>query len=226
MRSLAARGEIPADLDVTAQLRAAVDMIRHARDHRIPVDEWIAQRLDQQELFGGNSVDVETEAFLRLFFRDDTFRRHRSADKIAWALKDYARQAGDVAPGPNLFGDTPDGEARLILDGLNRKFAGDERFPAEADLLDLAPKPTEPARIDLRPDAGDGGGGGVQRGPGEGPAGGVAEGGRPDPTTLIDPELKALADEVLADAPSLAPRDDPAVIAEAIRAAAFCLREG
>jgi hypothetical protein len=227
MRSLAARGEIPADLDVTAQLRAAVDMIRHARDHRIPVDEWIAQRLDQQELFGGNSVDVETEAFLRLFFRDDTFRRHRSADKIAWALKDYARQAGDVAPGPNLFGDTPDGEARLILDGLNRKFAGDERFPAEADLLDLAPKERpEPAGVDLRPDAGGGGGEGVQRGRGEGAAGGVGEGGRPDPTTLIDPELKALADEVLADAPSLAPRDDPAVIAEAIRAAAFCLREG
>lgn len=232
LRSLAARGEIPAELDVTAQLRAAVDLIRHARDKKIPVDEWIAQRLDQRELFGGGvTVDAETEAFLRLFFRDGTFKRHRSADNIAWALKDYARQAGDVAPGPNLFGDTPDGEARLILDGLNRKFAGDEPFPGQGDLLTSAPDgakggPQEPARIDLRPDAGGGGGEGVQPPGGQGAAGGVAEAPRPAPLDLIDPELKALAEQDLADAPALAPRDDPAVIAEAIRAAAFCLREG
>jgi hypothetical protein len=49
MRELAAAGKIPVELDVTEHLRAAVDLIRHARDNRIPVDEWIAQRLDQSE---------------------------------------------------------------------------------------------------------------------------------------------------------------------------------
>lgn len=200
MRAAAARGEIPAELDVTQQLRAAVDMIRHARDNKIPVDEWIAQRLDQRELFGGGvTVDAETEAFLRMFFRDGSFKRHRSSDKIAWALKDYARQASDVAPGPNLFGDTPDGEARLILDGLARKFAGEDAFPGPSDLLDLAPQQSEPARIDLRPDGGDGGGKGVQPGGGEGAAGGVADNGpagQPDAAQAsrrLDAASKAVA---------------------------------
>lgn len=234
MRGAAARGEIPPELDVTPQLRAAVDMIRHARDNKIPVDEWIANRLDQVDMFGGAGLDAETEAFVRLFFRDGTFKRHRSADKIAWALRDYARQASDVTPGPNLFGDTPDGEARLILEGLARKFAGDEQFPQQGDLEGLAPeRASGPAGLDLRADGGDGGGTGVQRDGGEG-AQGVADPParppRPDPLDLIDPELRALAETELADAdlPAPAPgtREDPATVAEALRAAAFCLKEG
>jgi hypothetical protein len=242
MRGAANRGEIPTELDVTPQLRAAVDMIRHARDNKIPVDEWIANRLDQVDMFGGAGLDAETEAFVRLFFRDGTFKRHRGADKIAWALKDYARQASDVAPGPNLFGDTPDGEARLILEGLARKFAGDEQFPQQGDLEGLAPERTPqgtpqgtsgPAGLDLRADGGDGGGTGVQRDGGEG-AQGVADpparAPRPDPLDLIDPELRALAERELQDAdlpaPAAGTRDDPATLAEALRAAAFCLKEG
>jgi hypothetical protein len=234
MRGAAARGEIPAELDVTPQLRAAVDMIRHARDNKIPVDAWIANRLDQVDMFGGAGLDAETEAFVRLFFRDGTFKRHRSADKIAWALRDYARQASDVTPGPNLFGDTPDGEARLILEGLARKFAGDEQFPQQGDLEGLAPeRASGPAGLDLRADGGDGGGTGVQRDGGEG-AQGVADppapAPRPDPLDLIDPELRALAERELQDAdlpaPAAGTRDDPATLAEALRAAAFCLKEG
>lgn len=42
----------------------------------------------------------------------------------------------------------------------------------------------------------------------------------------VDEDLKRLAAEDLADAGPPRPEQDPTTIAEAIRAAAFCLREG
>lgn len=230
MRSLAQRGEIPAELDLTPQLQAAVALIRHARDNRIPVHEFLADRLGQGALFAGHAVDAETEAFLRLMFRDAEFRRPRSGANVGWALKDYARQASEVTPGPNLFGETPDGDATLILQALAQKFARDEPFPEPADLLFDAPgRPAEPPVVDLRPDAGRGPGdgglrqGGVEDPQGPGPRPGV---GKTDPLGLIDPELKQLAETDLDGETPTNPKEDPSVIAEAIRAAAFCLREG
>lgn len=235
LRSLAARGEIPAELDLTRQLRAAVDMIRHARDNRIPVDEWIAEQLGQVDMFSGAAVEPETEAFLRLIFRDESFKRQRGADSIGWALKDYARQASETTPGANLFGETADGDGKIILQGLAERFTRDEPFPAAGDLDGIAPEDLPgTVGLDLRPDASPGPGAEVQPAGGEGAA---RPGGAPgpgdvatpkrDPLEFVDPELKALAETELADeAGKINPKDDPAVIAEAIRAAAFCLSEG
>jgi hypothetical protein len=104
-----------------------------------------------------------------------------------------------VQPGANLFGDTPDGEAKLILDGLAQRFARDDAFPAEADLLDLAPaEPAGAAGVDLRADAGGGDGKGVQPSGGGRPAEGVAPPTAPakgDLWQLSQEELTALRDE-------------------------------
>ncbi len=83
-----------------------------------------------------------------------------------------------MKPGPNLFGETPDGDARLILDGLTQRFQRDEAFPSEADLADLAdlPKSPDPARLDVLTPAGGGGGPDVQPG-GVGQADSHSQGG-------------------------------------------------
>lgn len=181
MRAAAARGDIPPALDLTANLRAAVDLVRYARDNKIPVDELILSRLGQTEMFGGEAISPETEALLRMFFRDEAFRRHRSADKIAWALKDYARQALEVRPGPNLFGETPDGEGQLILKALADRFRKDEPFPEAADLADLADRQAAGAAGEgVRPDAG-GRGGSLLQPEGGGETGSPGQGGRGGP---------------------------------------------
>lgn len=235
MRSAAARGEIPAELDLTASLRSAVDLIRWAREEGKPVHEVILDRLGQSELFGGTAISDESEAFLRLFFRDEGFRRQRSADKIAFALKDYARQAAETVPGPNLFGETADGAtARQILATLSDRFARDADGvePAGLDLQPAGGVAERPEPVVLRPQ--DRGGAGSEGG---GQAAGAGEGiepapGRPDPIAR-DPELAALAadTEGLAalhgvELPDFPKSQKPETLAEATRAAAFCLIEG
>jgi hypothetical protein len=245
MRALVSRGEVPAELDLTGALKAAVALVRHARDSKIPLGELIAERLGQGEMFGGEALSPEVEAFLRLMFRDEGFKRQRASDKIAWALKDYARQASETKPGPNLFGETPDGDAKLILQGLARRFQGDEAFPEQGDLEALEHRPGErdgpaaaDARLDLRPDAGGGGGPDLQQ-PGVGEAGGDRGGGagghQPAGTAgpladalAADPELKAALEDTEALAGELGvtfedKTTDPATVAEAVRAAAVCL---
>ncbi|HYE45165.1 MAG TPA: hypothetical protein VEA44_05265, partial [Caulobacter sp.] len=181
MRAAIARGQAAAELDLTANLRAAVDLVRHARHSRVPLGQLVADRLGQVEMFGGEAIAPETEAFLRLFFRDEAFKRGRAAARVAAALDDYSRRAGEIAPGPDLFGETPDAAAKRILEDLGVRLAA-EPDDAAGDLLDRlrddppdAPRPApEPVVLDLRPSRGDG-----ERPGGEGArpeGGGAAEG--------------------------------------------------
>ena len=199
MKGAIARGLAPAELDVTPNIRSAVDLVRHARENRRPLGELIAQRIDQIEMFGGESISPETEAFLRLFFRDEDFKRPRSAAKIAAALDDYSRRAAEIAPGPDLFGETPDGAARRILADLRNQLdaAGDD---AGGDLLerlraDDAPAPTpEPVVVGVRGDSGDGlrpqGGEGAGGESGRVEALVLPEKGRRAPAARLSPELQ------------------------------------
>lgn len=219
-RAAVARGEVPAELDVTEALRSAVDLVRYARDEKIAVGQLIAERLDQLEMFGGDAISPETEAFLRLFFRDEGFTRPLGADKLTTALEDYARQALKVQPGPNLFGDVAgEDTARQILSNVADRFrrgdAGDLDLRPPGRAAEPEGDAARPVVIDLREPGrdGDGRGRGVspdgEQGAGEpgaepgadaGDAG--AAGPEPEPQratgdALIaaDPELRALAED-------------------------------
>lgn len=193
LRAAVARGDTPAELDLTGALRAAVDLVRWARDARRPVGEVIAERLGQTEMFGGEAIGAETEAFLRLFYRDEAFRRPRAADSIAAALKDYSRQAQAVTPGPDLFGGTPDAAtARDILDTLAGRYAASAEAgaaePAGFDFRAAGDDVERPRPEGLRPEGGGGPGG--QGGKPEA----RVEGGEPHTVTLYRGEKGAAAE--------------------------------
>ncbi|WP_312145266.1 hypothetical protein [Brevundimonas sp.] len=241
------RAEAPRAMDVTPNLTGAVGLIREARAGRMTVAELLDARLGQIDLFGGEAISPETEAMVRLMFRDAALTKPRGSERIAEALKDYARGAAATPDGPDLFGDVPDG--RAFLDTLITRYAGAEgegvsglAYAGGSEPL-WSPREVEAdgaAVLDLRPAEPDGDG---PRGGGDGPE----DGGRParsggqaeerlTPQARVaaliaaDPELKAL----MADTDALARasgvdiepptgRDDPSTVAEAVRAAAFCL---
>lgn len=266
MRAAVDGGMAPPDLDLTANLRAAVDLVRFARDSGKDLAEIVAVRGGMADMFTGETLSPETEAFLHLLFRANkdgspNFKQQRGGPRIAEGLIAYARRAEAHQPGGDLFGAPDHGPAATIL----------------ADVLDWIAKQTDEQSGDLLarlqrdgdaaadaaggPPREAGAAGGDVRGPGvlverpggsEGrPAGGggaagagdAAQGAGPEgvapqrpkgAAALIaaDPELKALAadtDALIAaeglDVPT--PKNgDPDALAEAIRAAAFCIVEG
>jgi hypothetical protein len=250
-RDAVARGETPVALDVTEALRAAVDLVRAGREAG-GAARFILERLEQSEMFAGSEVSPETEAFLRLFFRDDGFRAPRASGKVAEALTDYADRARAFTPGPDLFGDAPDeNTARALLAGLRSRFAdvaggGDGGF----DFDDIRP-PGRTERDGDEPaggavgeagaplvdaggsgEAGDGGQRDEPQPGGDGPGEPGAEpGGEPSAASLLghDPEIAALA----ADTARLAAEngvtvdtpenENPATVAQAVRAIQVCL---
>jgi hypothetical protein len=240
MRAAAARGDIPAALDITDALRSAMDLVRHAKAEGIGLDQLLAERLGQRELFGGEAIGPTTEALLRLMYRDEAFKKPLAAAKLASALKDYARQALGVKPGPDLFGAVADeNTSRQILAGVAARFARGDAGPLDVRPPGRAaePRAARDPVIDLREPGGerDGGGRGLspQNGGGAEGAGGGG-GGEPgrqtgDSIIAADPELKALSEDTAAfaaahgvDEPA-EDRDNPNTIAEAVRAAAVCM---
>jgi len=234
------RAEAPAGLDITENLTGAVALVREARASRMSVGELFRDRLGQTDMFGGEAISPETEALIRLMFRDEAMTKPRAADRIAEALKDYARGAAATPAGPDLFGVQPDG--RAFLETLRNRYALAEgegqRGLAYAGGTEPAwtTREAEPAGLDLRPaePVVERPGGASERQGDRAPAADV--GGRLTPEARLaaliadDPELKALlADtEALAqangiDMPTFDKSTEPSTVAEAIRAAAFCL---
>lgn len=246
------RAEAPAELDVTPALTSAVALMREARASRISMGELLETRLGQLGLFGGEAISPETEAMIRLMFRDEALTKPRGAARIAEALRDYARGAAATPAGPDLFGATPDGKA--FLDTLIQRYGGAEgegriglAYAGGDEPLwstrELSGPTDQPLGLDLRqpePD-GDGAGGTGQQpdgGRGAEPTGRANEGqsARLTPEARLaafidaDPELKALVEDTEALATEAGVRvepstgaGDPSTVAEAIRAAAVCL---
>lgn len=240
------RAEAPKGLDLTANLTAAVETVREARARRISVGEWLDGRLGQGGLFGGEAISPETEAFVRLMFRDPGLTKPRGAERLAEALRDYARSAAETPAGPDLFGETPDG--RAFLETLRARYdlaEGEGRSGlawAGGDEPAWTTRETEAAVLDLRPAGrvGDGPGrGGERPGDGDGAGGsGEPDGARARLTAQArveafivgEPELRALVEDTEAlarqagiEPPPFEKSTEPSTVAEAIRAAAFCL---
>ena len=134
MRAEAARGEIPATLDITPDLRAAVRLVREARRKSVPVTDLLRQG---DMISGGHSA--ETQGVLRLMFRDDKMTRPASRPRVEGALRFYAEQARKAQPGPGLFGTKAVDPTELL------HFA---RQQAEGGLLDVLPAAAESRSIE------------------------------------------------------------------------------
>ena len=153
------RAEAPAEMDLTPALTSAVALMREARSARMSLGELLETRLGQMGLFGGEAITPETEALIRLMYRDEALTKPRGSERIADALRTYARGAAETPAGPDLFGATPDGKA--FLDTLIQKYAGaegegrtglayaggDEPLWSTRELSGAA---AEPAGLDLR----------------------------------------------------------------------------
>jgi soluble lytic murein transglycosylase-like protein len=100
MRDETQRGAIPANLDITQQLGESVKALAQAHELDRPV-----------------AVSPETQAVLRLFYRDEDMRQPASRQVVSGRLQAYADQARRQVFGPDLSGElapTPEGILRSI----------------------------------------------------------------------------------------------------------------
>jgi hypothetical protein len=109
MRAAAARGEISPDLDITAALGEAVQLVERARRE----GKSVAELLAQADAFAAPPGPA-TMALLRLMHRDEAMNRALGREPLAELLGRYGDQALQVQPGPDLFGTPPAGAADLL----------------------------------------------------------------------------------------------------------------
>lgn len=177
MRADMARGLTPPEVDITGNIKAAVGLIRHAREQRMALPKLLTERQAQTEAFG-SGLSPETETLLRLFYDNKAMTSPRDPALVAEFLNQYARQAQAKTPGPDLFGETHDGAARQILENLGQQLARQDGTFGDV----LARLRVEQARPDggavaagdagaVLFDTGGQGGVGGRRGPGAGPEG-------------------------------------------------------
>ena len=102
-------------MDTTDSLIEAVRLVDRARSGKETLDQLVNQR----DIFTGEAVDPQVEAYLRLMFRNtDKWTQQHSQQKIAFALSEYARLAQEVSPEADMLGG-----ARSSADVLAETFA-------------------------------------------------------------------------------------------------------
>jgi hypothetical protein len=121
LRAAVAAGEVPAGMDISADLLEAVALVMRARDAGRPLIELISQG---DLLFDASPIST---TLLRAMFRDGDLRTPLGRERIAAMLRDYAREAAKVTDGPMLLGEPL--EARDVLSAAARK-AGREDLAA------------------------------------------------------------------------------------------------
>lgn len=109
MRAAAARGDIPRDLDITAALGEAVQLLERGRRE----GKSVAELLAQADAFT-TPPGPATMALLRLMHRDEAMARAIGREPLAELLDRYSSQAMQVDPRPDLFGAQPAGPADLL----------------------------------------------------------------------------------------------------------------
>lgn len=239
MRAAVVRGEVPAALDPTEALTAAVAFVRHVRQRGANLAETMDLTVGQFDAFSGAAMTPETEAFVRSFFRTSAdgatlWRSPRSAASLADGLRWMAGEIRKADPGPDLFGEVADAATgRQLLDGLGRWFArtGDDGAPPG---LDFGPEPGSSGAAspsgaggNVRPDGGDDGRVVGRQGAGEQAAGSL--GGLPGSALLEADNLGAkpkVPKGQKAQPPKGDPYADPEVAALRADTEAALLRAG
>lgn len=118
MRADMARGLTPPEVDITGNIRAAVGLIRHAREKRMALPKLLTERTGQVEAFDELGLSTETLTLLNLFYDNRAMTTPRDPAVVSAFLNQYAEQAQAKTPGPDLFGETHEGAARQILENL------------------------------------------------------------------------------------------------------------
>jgi hypothetical protein len=112
MRAAAARGDIPANLDITDAVGEAVRLFDEARAAKRPIGELLAERESQGDMLGG--LLPSTRPLLRLMFQDDGMTRPAGRERVAELLRSYAELADKEDPRPDMFGKLPAGPGDIF----------------------------------------------------------------------------------------------------------------
>ena len=124
MRSAASSGEIPAAMDQTGNLLAAVKLIDRARADGRNVAEFVNQR----DIFSGETVPPLVEGWLRLMFRDTSdWTKPVGREKLADALRYYVQEAQKSSTGPNLLGLEAVNPGEILAAAKARQYGGPEQ---------------------------------------------------------------------------------------------------
>jgi len=202
MRAAAARGEIAPDLDITAALGDAVQIVEQARR----VGRSIADVLAQSDAFAAPPGPA-TLAMLRLMHRDDALTRAMGREPLAELLTRYSDEAMKVAPGLDMFGTPPASPADLLRAAMRHIDPAAATARALDDLARaprVAPEDVQASREVARMAAAE-----------PARAGSEARG-----ATAIDPELAALtaqADDITRQLEALPLRPDEQAQLRAMR---------
>lgn len=130
LRRAAADGSIPAEMDITAAIGEAVQLLERARATGKPLREMLAQA---DAFAAPPSPDVL--ALLRLLHRDEALTRPLGREALTDLLARYTDEALKVTPGPDMFG-TPPATPADILRAVARHI--DPSQQAELAFRDLA----------------------------------------------------------------------------------------
>jgi hypothetical protein len=121
MRALARNGDIPPNLDQTDKLLAAVRLVDQARAEGRNVAEYVGQK----DMFTGEALDPDTEAWLRLMFRNTRdWTNPVGREKLATALRFYAQEARKARASGNLLGLEPTGPTDILGIAKERQGGG------------------------------------------------------------------------------------------------------
>lgn len=129
MRADAKSGGIPADMDLTANLIGAVNLVRRARADGRSINDLA----NQADLISGE-VDPATKDFLRLLFSGDQYNRARGRNPVAQDLAAYVSIAQSTVPGDNMFGESPP-SGQQTLRTINDRRQNAERTGDQQDLF-------------------------------------------------------------------------------------------
>lgn len=233
LRAAIKRGDVPAESDPAPHISGALAMARIGKNQA----GGIQLALDNADAFAGE-IRPEVVDFLRLFYKDGAFTRPRARSTLAKLIETMARVTRESAE-PSLLGEPsyvqPRDAALQALDAFADAARRERRDPGQFEGAAAAIRAA--GRDGVGGEGGGRGGSGDAGAPGERPVAADREAVgetsvEPSRLDLLDAELDDAAEAGLIDAEELAlaresdpPADQP-TINEALRAAAFCLRNG
>lgn len=116
MRDAAAKGKIPANLDITKDLASALDVLARSRELGQSVSEIIGQ-VD----FDRPALPPNAQTILRAMFRNDAMKETVGRAVLAERLTKYADEALKTPPGDDMFGAKPATAAELLATAMKPK---------------------------------------------------------------------------------------------------------
>lgn len=121
LRAAVRRGSVPAEMDQTANLIAAANLVERARQEGVKLKDLTSQ----VDAFTGKAIDPLTESWLRLMFRDtDDWKRPTGRKSLADAVRLFAEEAKKAVGGENLLGLPPTSPADILALAKKRQELG------------------------------------------------------------------------------------------------------